>query len=302
MSFFWQFIHCAHWLTVGEKSIHRHENSPVAKAAAGLFSLPTLALAMFRAVGPYYYSLDNGGNMFLYNDATYLAEKLAAFATNWQHHRPDLTVQAQKSLRLDNDIATLHKFAARAYSNELALQKTILRDLLGGGGGSLQSLSVDAAVARVRSLAATWDAILAKSAWYQAVGGLVDTISLKILADVLDAASISQDDAYSIAKLIAAVTELDDLFIVAADKAPQTMAYAPSWMRLKYLSEVLQSNLRDVRFLWMESELSLFFSVDEVVELIRLSFEDNARTREVLREITSHPHPRQQDGEGEDAW
>lgn len=41
----------------------RNESSPVATAAAGLFSLPTLALAMFRAIGPYYYALDIGGNM-----------------------------------------------------------------------------------------------------------------------------------------------------------------------------------------------------------------------------------------------
>lgn len=42
---------------------YRYGNSPVAKAAAGLFSLPTLALAMFRAVGPYYYAMDQGGKM-----------------------------------------------------------------------------------------------------------------------------------------------------------------------------------------------------------------------------------------------
>ena len=41
----------------------RHAASPVSAAAAGLFSLPTLALAMFRAVSPYYYALDLGGNM-----------------------------------------------------------------------------------------------------------------------------------------------------------------------------------------------------------------------------------------------
>lgn len=40
-----------------------YELNPVATAAAGLFSLPTLALAMFRAVSSYYYSLDIGGNM-----------------------------------------------------------------------------------------------------------------------------------------------------------------------------------------------------------------------------------------------
>ena len=40
-----------------------YATSPVAAAAAGLLSLPTLALAMFRAVSPYYYASDIGGNM-----------------------------------------------------------------------------------------------------------------------------------------------------------------------------------------------------------------------------------------------
>lgn len=283
-----------------------HESSPVATAAAGLFNLPTLALAMFRAVGPYYYALDVGGNMFLYNDATYLAEKLGDFATSWKK-RDDLSTRAQNSLRLENDVKTLTSFAARAYGNEMNLQKTVLKDLLGGEQSLLQQddleSCVDAAVSRVRSMAVTWESILARSAWYQAIGSLADAISLKIISDVMEAPSISQDDAYSIAKLIVTVTELDDLFLPsratgkhprhANDEIPQTMQYAGSWMRLKYLSEVLQSNLRDVRFLWMESELSLYFTVDEVIDLINLSFEDNARTREIIREITSNPLPRQ---------
>ncbi|KAJ0117044.1 centromere kinetochore protein [Diaporthe amygdali] len=279
---------------------------PVATAAAGLFSLPTLALAMFRAVGPYYYALDIGGNMFLYNDANYLAERLADFAAAWKK-RDGLSTRAQNSLRLDNDVKTLQSFAARAYGNEMGIQKTVLRDLLGGEQSLLQQddidSCVDATVARVRSMAVTWETILARSAWYQAVGSLVDAISLKIIADVMEAPSVSQDDAYNIAKLIATVTELDDLFLPsrvtgkrlpnAGEEVPQTTQYAPTWMRLKYLSEVLQSNLRDVRFLWMESELSLYFTVDEVVDLINLSFEDNARTRETIREIRSNPQPRQ---------
>lgn len=40
-----------------------YAGSPVAAQAAGLFSLPTLALAMFRAVAPYHYSPGIGGNM-----------------------------------------------------------------------------------------------------------------------------------------------------------------------------------------------------------------------------------------------
>ncbi|ROW09099.1 hypothetical protein VPNG_05740 [Cytospora leucostoma] len=288
-----------------------HESSPVATAASGLFNLPTLALAMFRAVGPYYYALDVGGNMYLYNDATYLAEKLGDFAAAWKK-RDDLSTRAQNSLRLDNDVKTLQSFAARAYGNEMNLQKTVLRDLLGGEQSLLQQddleSSVDAAVSRVRSMAVVWESILARSAWYQAVGSLVDAISVKIISDVMEAPSVSQDDAYSIAKLIVSVTELDDLFLPsratgkrpldAEEEVPTTMQYAGSWMRLKYLSEVLQSNLRDVRFLWMESELSLYFTVDEVVDLINLSFEDNARTREIIREIRSHPLPRREEQGG----
>ncbi|KAI1138683.1 hypothetical protein F5Y05DRAFT_384813 [Hypoxylon sp. FL0543] len=278
------------------------EGNPMAGVAGGLFSLPTLVLAMFRAVSPYYYSLNTGGNMFLYNDATYLSERLSDLTKNWKT-REDLTPRATAMLRLDNDIKALQSFANRAYASEMSTQKTIIRDLLGGSQNLLQQdglgtseleAQVDNAIAHVRALAATWSTILAKSAWSQAVGSLVDTIAAKLVADVMDLAGIGQDEAYNIASLIARITELDDLFLppdAPKDAIPTTAEYAGSWLRLKYLSEVLQSNLQDVRYLWMESELSLYFTVDEVVELIGLSFVDNARTREVVREIEANPQP-----------
>ncbi|KAH9905055.1 Centromere/kinetochore Zw10-domain-containing protein [Xylariomycetidae sp. FL2044] len=277
-------------------------SNPMASAAAGLFSLPTLVLAMFRAVSPYYYSLDSGGNMFLYNDATYLSERLSDLASNWKA-REDLAPRAISMLRLDNDIETLQSFAARAYAQEMSTQRTILRDLLGGSQNLLQQdglgsteleSQVDGATGYVRTTAATWGKILSKSAWSQAIGSLVDTIASKLIADVMDLAGIGQDEAYNIANLIARVTELDDLFMppnAAKDAVPATSEYAVSWLRLKYLSEVLQSNLQDVKYLWMESELSLYFTVDEVVDLIGLSFVDNARTRDVIREIQGRPNP-----------
>ncbi|KAI0106409.1 hypothetical protein GGR51DRAFT_168916 [Nemania sp. FL0031] len=279
------------------------DGNPMAAAAAGLFSLPTLVLAMFRAVSPHYYALNAGGNMFLYNDATYLSEQLSEATNNWKA-RDDLVPRAKSMLRLDNDVKALQLFATRAYSSEMTTCRTVLRDLLGGsqnllqqdelGSSGLQS-QVDNAISYVRTTAAAWSKILAKSAWSQAVGSLVDTIASKVVSDVMDLAGIGQDDAYNIANLIARITELDDLFLPpGADKnaIPSTSEYASSWLRLKYLSEVLQSNLQDVKFLWMESELSLYFTVDEVVDLIGLSFVDNARTREVVREIQGRPHPR----------
>ena len=168
---------------------------------------------------------------------------------------------------------------------------------------------VESAVARVRAMAVTWESILSRSAWYQAVGSLVDAVSTKVISDVMDMSAIGQDEAYLIAKYISTITELDDLFLPShaqpgakpsgAEEVPTTAQYAASWLRLKYLSEVLQSNLKDVRYLWMESELGLYFTAREVVDLINLSFADNPRTREVIREITQNPRPVQ---EQDDAW
>lgn len=209
-------------------------------------------------------------------------------------------------LRLDGDIKSLENFARRAYSNEMTIQKTILRDFLGGDQSLMQQDDtencISLAVARVRALAIDWEGILSRSAWQQAVGSLADAVASKIIGDVMDMSSIGQDEAYNIANLISMITELDDLFLPSrfvpggqksrADEVPNTAQYARSWLRLKFLSEVLQSNLKDVRFLWMESDLSLYFTVDEVLDLINVSFEDNPRTREVIREITQNPNPR----------
>ncbi|KAL1895206.1 ribosome biogenesis protein ytm1 [Sporothrix stenoceras] len=294
-----------------------YEGSSVSAAGAGLFSVPSLALAMFRAVSPHFYALDVGGSMYLYNDAMYLAERLGELATAWKDRLPPT---AASMLRLDAEAAKLQGFASRSYGREMAVQKTVLRDLLGGDQNVLQGNSsptrgfmhphpqetdedaddyVDAAVARVRSMAAAWEDVLAPSAWSQAVGALADAVAQKLIIDVLDMPSISQDEAFSLAKLIQKVTEMDDLFRKSADgddseageSIPMTSQYAPNWLRLQYLSEVLQSNLREVRYLWMESELSLYFTAEEVVDLLRLSFEDNARSREVAREIAANPHP-----------
>ena len=232
----------------------------------------------------------------------YLSEKLSDFASTWKE-RDDISHRAKAMLRLDNDIKSLQGFANRSYSAEMNLQKTILRDLLGGAQSLMQQdeteAAIDSGTARIRSMAAVWEPILARSVWSQAIGSLADALATKLITDVLEMSSIGQDEAYGIAKLIATATELDDLFLPSklsgqargADEVPTTSQYAPSWLRLKYLSEVLQSNLNEVKFLWLESELSLYYSAEEVVDLINASFEDNPRTRDTIRQIQGNPRP-----------
>lgn len=272
------------------------EYSLVSGTAAGLFGMPTFALALFRAISPHYYSLSDGGNMYLYNDAMYLADQLTEFAAKW-NDRQDLTPRAKSMLRLDNDIRTLRSFANRSYTAEMMTQKTVLHDLLGVSQSIMQQDDLESAIeggaVRVQAIAATWDKILTRSLWSQAVGSLADSLATRIINDVLELPSIGQDEAYNIASAISQATKLDQLFLPskltgtepAADEVALTAHYAPNWLRLQYLSEVLQSNLNDIRFLWCDRELSLYFTTEEMVDLVKASFEDNPKTRDTIRQI-----------------
>ena len=66
---------------------------------------------------------------YLYNDASYLAEQLSRLSSRWRDRR-DLAPSTRNLLRLDPDIKALEAFANRSYGNELALQKTVLRELV----------------------------------------------------------------------------------------------------------------------------------------------------------------------------
>lgn len=132
-----------------------------------------------------------------------------------------------------------------------------------------------------------WKDILKFSIRALIIGAMVNTMAERIISDVFKLGDISVEDAEKIATIISEVETLDDLFIprsngdledesLSENKIPLTVQFSEKWMKMKFLSEVLQSNLKDVRFLWFESDLSLYFSVEETVELIRLSFVMNA--------------------------
>jgi len=121
---------------------------------------------------------------------------------------------------------------------------------------------------------------------------------MRIITDVFEIPDISVDEAERIATIISLVETFDELFIPQnssneIDKqVPTTPRFADKWMKMKFLSEVLQSNLADVKFLWFESDLSLYFTVDEVIELIGLSFEKNQAVRAAVKEIKERPTPK----------
>lgn len=265
-------------------------STPVAPAAAGLYSLPTLALAIYRATAPTAYTKLDTGNMLIYNDASRLSEQLRA----WQASQPPAS-----RLRLDNDAKALDQFAKRAYSAEMESQRTILRDLLDGAQGFSNCTvspykaecesAIEQTVDRLREVHRQWSPILAQSALLQSLGSLLSTATSKIITDVEDLGDISEPDSKQLKSLMDQVAAVKDLFAQQDPKSgnvsDMTFIYCPNWLKFQYLAEILESSLADIKYLWNEGELSLEFSGEEVIELIEALFADSDLRRRACAEI-----------------
>ncbi|KAG9244951.1 centromere/kinetochore protein-like protein zw10 [Calycina marina] len=266
--------------------LSKTDDSPIALATAGLFGLPTQILALYRAVSKQYYATHPSGNMLLYNDCTWLCDKLTGYLTEWKA-TDDLSPRIKNLVKLDPEITKLQGFGKRAYKEELISQRTTVADLLGGTQNFLQTnrqedleQGIDSVLAHIRALSTEWTSILPYSVLASVLGSLVNKIASKLIADVLELPSLNADAAESTALLISRVETLDSLF--HNDETPK---FADQWMKMKFLSEVLQSNLKDIRFLWFESHLGLYFTKEEVLDLISLSFEENVNSKALKKEI-----------------
>ncbi|KAL3418199.1 is centromere binding protein at prophase [Phlyctema vagabunda] len=281
-------------------SQENREQLPVSPAASGLFTLPSFILAMYRAVSPYHYSYDPSGNMYLYNDALYLSDQLKQYGEKWAL-RDDLPLRVRNKLKLEPEMKALEGFGKRAYIDEMNSHKTIIKDLMGGAQNFLLSSSsslpagVDESLAQVidhvRRQAKSWKDILPPSAWSQAVGSLANTIASKMIQDVGDLDSLGAEATDRLGKLFNKITKLDDLFLVPGADSPQTAHYASDWLRMQFMGQVLQSTLADIRYLWFDSHLSVYFTAEQVRDLIELSFGKVPAQRMLIREIMANPSP-----------
>ncbi|GAB1733877.1 hypothetical protein NU195Hw_g4513t1 [Hortaea werneckii] len=274
-----------------------YASSPIAPAASALYTLPTLALAIYRATAPTVYAKLDTGNMLIYNDANQLASQLR----EWQSSQPSTS-----RLRLDADVKALENFAKKAYASEMDSQRTIIRDLLDGAQGftnvtktpfkAESESAIEQTVDRLRALHTQWQPVLSSAALLQSLGSLLATATAKIIADVEDLGDIGEEDSHQLRRLMEKLTTVKDLFatqVSSPDGQPSTTAtaqdmtfiYCPNWLKFQYLAEILESSLADIKYLWHEGELSLEFEADEVCELIEGLFADSDMRRRAMAEI-----------------
>ena len=269
-----------------------HTNSRVASSGASLLALPTLILAMFKATSSSFYSLKlNCGQMYLYNDSLYLAERVRELA------------EEHVLSRLNSDVEALEKFGKLAYGKEMQTQSTIVTDLLDGAQGFSQCSeepfksecvnAVSATADRIRAVYKEWRPILSHSALLQSTGSLLSTVIGKIIVDIEDLGDISEDQSKQLVSFCNQLSILEDLFIPestnSADSMPITAVYVPNWLRFQYLINILESSLADIKFLWLEGELGLEFSMEEVIDLIEALFAESDYRRRAIAEIRRSP-------------
>ncbi|KAL8767469.1 MAG: hypothetical protein Q9209_006055 [Squamulea sp. 1 TL-2023] len=251
---------------------------------------------MYRASASNLYPINNNGNMFLYNDCLWLADQLRRIVQSRE--------SKQGHIRFRDDIAALEAFGKRSYGKEMESQRTIIKDLLDGAQGFVNcteppfsqecDLAVSTIVDRLRDTYNRWQSVLSYSALLQSVGSLLSTVIDKIIIDIEDMGDISERESQRLTAYCKQVIALEDMFlpqqsaksVSSEEKAvPLTAVYVPGWFKFQYLSEILDSSLVDIKFLWTDGGLKLEYDTEEVVELIEALFADSEHRRRAIGEI-----------------
>lgn len=276
-------------------------------SGSDLSSLPSLTLAMFRAIaGSSYQSQFSPplSNMHLYNDVLYLASKVAdgfgAFGA----------ADSRAGSVLSSQTPVLEKFARQVYTSEISTHRTILLDLLDAAQGFVSctrspyaetcETAIISTTDYLRSIHSQWSSILSPSHLYQSIGNLSNSIMRKIIEDIEDMEDISEPESRKLLSLCEPVSALQDLFIARqpaergwsddsqeVETVSMIAVHCGSYLRFQYLQQILESNLVEIKYLWTDAGLSLEFRSDEVVDLIQALFAESPQRRSAINTIKS---------------
>lgn len=263
----------------------------ISTARIGLYSIPVLILALYRAIALMYYSRDPSGNMLLFNDITRLVHCL-------QSLQEKLDSGTIAKLRLEGEIKALAGFGRRVYEREMESQRLIVKDMLDTAQGFTNCASptfaleceraINMTVDRVRTLHDQWKDVLAPSVLLQSLGSLCSTILGKLIVDIEDMSDISEDESEKLKQYCDEISKVKEIFLAEAQangSGDMTAVYVTNWFKFQYLAEILESSLADIKYLWTEGELRLEFEADEIVDLIEALFAESDYRRKAVNEI-----------------
>lgn len=200
----------------------------------------------------------------------------------------------------------LQMSAERALRSVVAKRQKQVSGRLAVGGGTMGPVArfdayrtaVGASLELLDGLVAECDDYVPLAARQQVVGAVVETLCATILRHIQALPDIAERDSERLASLIEDLSAAEKWFPVdqpepaAGNDAVTTAiaAFVPSWIKLQYLHEILQSNLTDIQFLFDEGAL-VDFTASELTSLIQALFADSEHSRNAIAHIRdSSPH------------
>jgi centromere/kinetochore protein ZW10 len=278
--------------------------SAIAPASGGLFAIPSLLLAMYRATAAMHYSRDIAGNMLIYNDCQRLSDRLRVLLREQaeKDQKSSLPQLLRPSVRLhpklEADIRSIDGFGKRAYGREMESQRQIIRDHLEDAQGFQGCTNVpfaticDDAVAttidRISDVKRQWQNVLSHSTLLQSLGSLVSTALTKFINDIEDMSDIAEDESRKLHSYCVSLATLSQHFQTQDDSGEtrdMAIMYTPNWFKFQYLTEILDSSLADIKYFWTNGELKLEMEAEEIVGLIEALFAPSDHRRRAIAEI-----------------
>ncbi|KAH9860517.1 hypothetical protein J1614_011848 [Plenodomus biglobosus] len=278
--------------------------SAITPASGGLYAVPSLLLAMYRATAVMHYSRDTASNMLIYNDCQRLSDRLRTLLRELQasdeistlpHH---LKPSVRLTPRIEADIRSIDGFGKRAYGREMESQRQILRDHLEDAQGfqgctnmpfaAVCDNAIATTIDRISDVKRQWQNILSHSALLQSLGSLVSATLTKFINDVEEVSDIAEDESRKLHSYCVSLASLSQHFQTQDDNGEtrdMVSIYTPVWFKFQYLSEILDSSLADIKYFWTDGELKLEMEAEEVVGLIEALFAPSDHRRRAIAEI-----------------
>ena len=278
--------------------------SAISPASGGLFAIPSLLLAMYRATASVHYAADIAGNMLIYNDCERLSDRLQSCIQEQAEkdrvsHLPQLLRPSVRlTPKLEADIKAIEGFSRRAYGREMESQRQIIKDHLEDAQGFQGCTNVpfatvcDDAIAttidRIGDVKRQWQNVVSQRVLVQSLGSIVSTAFTKFINDVMDMSDIAEDESRKLHSYCMSLATLNQHFQTPDENGEireTASLYVQNWFRLQYLGEILAGSLADIKYLWNESELKLEMTAEEVVGLIEALFAPSDLRRRAIAEI-----------------
>ncbi|KAI0642247.1 hypothetical protein C8Q79DRAFT_917367 [Trametes meyenii] len=201
--------------------------------------------------------------------------------------------------KLEEGLETLKALADSWFEDAIAREERLIEEALDRARRFIDTThqerydecesAVNDVFQRIRRVAPQWEAVLAKSKYYEALGAIVETALSRVLSEVLSLEDITEVESQRLSELCRILNALEWLFVEDQEQPSFVASYVPSWLKFSYLSELLEASIADISYLFEEGAL-VDFEIEELVKLVRALFADTPlRANTINKLLQGHP-------------